>query len=99
MTIIERETHPDKSNPLWTLLHVIAWPFRKLGGLIVALIGTILHAMVRSVVSFVMGLLLLAGSGALLVVYGVSLTDSNFDVLAAFQLLLERVSVFVQGLF
>lgn len=85
-------------NPIGKILSFITYPFRKFFGAIVWLIQVIIGAMIRSVVSFIIGIILTVILVALMGVYGVALFDSNMDFMQAFTLSYERIINFFQTL-
>ncbi|GAB5493272.1 MAG: hypothetical protein Phog2KO_34870 [Phototrophicaceae bacterium] len=72
-----------KSNPLITGLKMIAFPFVKVFQMIAGVFTIILQEMVRSIVSFVLGLALLALFVALVGGYIFALIQTDFDFVAA----------------
>lgn len=72
-----------RSNPVMMVLTVLAYPFVKLFQLIGNIFSIILQELVRSLVSFVLGITLLIVFVALIAGYGYALYLTNFDFGAA----------------
>lgn len=83
-----------KSNWFLNFLKMLAFPFVKFFGFIAHLISIVIQEMLRSVVRFIMGLILLGIFLTLIGIYGFALMDSNFDFLQAMSLSLERIMAF-----
>lgn len=72
-----------KSNPLMTIFKVITYPFVKLFQLIGNIFKIILEELVRSIVSFVLGVILLIVFVAIVAGYGYALYLTDFNFAAA----------------
>ena len=83
-------------NPIGKFFSMISYPFRKIFGAILWLVQVIIGAMVRSVVSFIIGIILTVILVTLIGIYGVALFDSNMDMMQAFSLSYERIINFFQ---
>jgi hypothetical protein len=93
--VVVRQT---TGNPVGKILSLITYPFRKIFGAILWLVQIIIGAMIRSVVSFIIGIILTVLLVTLIGVYGVALFDSNMDFMQAFTLSYERIINFFQTL-
>jgi hypothetical protein len=85
-------------NPVGKFFSIITYPFRKVFGAILWLVQIIIGAMIRSVVSFIIGIILTGLLVTLIGVYGVALFDSNMDFMQAFTLSYERIVDFFRML-
>ena len=72
-----------KSNPLMMILKAIAFPFVKLAQMIANVFTIILQELIRSIVSFVLGIILLIVFVAIVAGYGYALYLTNFNFAAA----------------
>lgn len=77
------------------------WPFKLVGGILGflgSLVGVIVRTMLASVVSFIMGIVLIALSLALVYLFGQALLATNLDVGLALAQVAQQISTFVQSL-
>lgn len=72
-----------KRNPFMMILKAIAYPFVKVAQLIGNVFAIILQELVRSIVSFVLGVLLLISFIVLVIGYGYALVQTNFNFVQA----------------
>ena len=91
--VVVRQT---TDNPIGKFFSLITYPFRKIFGALFWLIQVIIGAMIRSVVSFIIGIILTVLLVTLIGVYGIALFDSNMDMMQAFSLSYERIVNFFQ---
>lgn len=80
------------------IFYFILWPFRKLAGVLLWLIRTIITAMIQSIVSFIMWTLILVLLASFVGTYGFALVDTNMDMLQALTLTFERILEFMTTL-
>jgi hypothetical protein len=77
------------------------WPFRVVGGVLSflgSLVGVIIRTMLASVVSFVMGIVLMALSLVLIFLFGQALLANNLDVGLALAQVAQQIGAFFQSL-
>lgn len=77
------------------------WPFRVVGGVLSflgSLVGVIIRTMLASVVSFVMGIVLMALSLVLIFLFGQALLANNLDVGLALSQVAQQIGAFFQSL-
>ncbi|MDQ7036910.1 MAG: hypothetical protein Q9P01_19360 [Anaerolineae bacterium] len=84
------------NNHARTLFNIITYPFRKFFGALLWLVKVVISAMIQSIISFVLGAIMLILVATLMGVYGFALFDSNLDAVQALSLSLERIVSFFQ---
>jgi hypothetical protein len=79
----------------------LMWPVRVLGGtlnFLGSLVAVIVRTMLASIVSFVMGIVLIALSLVLVVLFGQAMLASNLDVGLSLSLVMQQISAFFQSI-
>lgn len=77
------------------------WPFRVVGGVLGffgSLVGVIVRTMLASVVSFIMGIVLIAVSLVLVFLFGQALLANNLDIGLALGQVAQQIGAFFQSL-
>jgi len=87
----------SSGNPVTAFFNLITLPFRKVFAAILWLVRVIIAAMLRSVISFIVGIIMMILFAVFVSVYGFALVDSNMNAVQALSLSVERIVYFFQN--
>jgi len=88
----------EPGSNLLLLLRAVLWPFAKVFSALRWLVALIISTLLRSILSFIVGIVLIAIGVTLLITFGNALLNTNFDLVDAFTLSVNWVVTFVTGL-